>query len=519
MHEPGHDRRRSTRRARAGLALLGSAVVLCASLAGCGLRVPSSQVRSAIAAAEGQGTPGGGGGAGGSTGLTAGGSGSGAVSSGTASGASQVSSAGSSGSAGGTATGGGSGPGAAGGTASGGRGAGGSAGGTGAAAAAAPAGGNGGATDVGVTATSITVGNVSDVGGPVPGLFAGGPKGTQAYFNYINSLGGVYGRRLQLVAADDGLQCSQNEADYSDMVHKVFAFVGSWSLDDNCGAQIIAANSGIPIAQTALSQQMASLPDVYGVAPYTQTVNTGPFLYFKQHYPGDIGSVGTLVGNQASAVAAWQHAKQAIQSIGYKVIYEDDFPPAQSNFTSDVIRMKAQGVKAVILLAVNAPDAAIFASEAAQQGFKPDLWICPVCYFGGYVSEAGGPAHVANQYAYVGFAQFLGDPSVPEVGTFLRWLHSTDPNFVPDEFAAYSWANAALFVNALKSAGPDLTQKKVLAALAATSVFNDGGMVTSANIGKKSPSNCYNILQVRNGSWVKVDDPPSGFRCDGTFVP
>jgi ABC-type branched-subunit amino acid transport system substrate-binding protein len=229
--------------------------------------------------------------------------------------------------------------------------------------------------------------------------------------------------------------------------------------------------------------------------------------------------VGTIVGNQASAVAAWQHAKTAIQSLGYKVVYEDDFPPAQSNFTADVIRMKSQNVKFVILLSVNAPDAAIFASEAAQQGFKPEVWLCPVCYFGAYVSEAGGSSSVAGHYAYVNTADFLGDSSVPEVGTFLNWLHQTNPNFIPDEFAAYSWSNAALFVDMLKAAGPDLTQKKVLAALKATTVFNDNGMVTSANIGSRAPSNCYNILQVQNGDWKKVDDPSTGFRCDGSFIP
>jgi len=75
-------------------------------------------------------------------------------------------------------------------------------------AAPAPPGGNGGATDVGVTATSITVGNISDLGGPVPGLFQGGPYGTQAYFDYINSQGGVYGRKLQLKVNDDQLDCT-----------------------------------------------------------------------------------------------------------------------------------------------------------------------------------------------------------------------------------------------------------------------------------------------------------------------
>lgn len=489
----------------------------CALLSGCGLRLPASEVRSATAAATGSG-------AGVGAGTTAAGQ-SGGSAGGPAAGSGPTKSGGNGSTSGGST---GSGPVGAtssnggGSAATGSTGGGGSVGGGTAPAglvASAPSGGNGGATAVGVTATSITVGNVSDVGGPVPGLFAGGPLGTEAYFDYINSLGGVYGRQLKLVSSDDGLQCSQNEADYSNEVGSVFAFVGSWSLDDNCGAQIMQSHPDVPMVQEYLSPQMADLPDAFGETPYSADVNTGPFLQFKQMFPGAIDSVGTLVGNQASAVASWDHTKQAIESIGYKVVYEDDFPPAQSNFTSDVIRMKAQGVKMVMLLAVNAPDAAIFASEAAQQGFKPQVWLCPVCYFGGYVNESGGASAVNGQYSYLGLADFLGDPSVPEVATFLHWLQVADANFVPDEFAATSWANAALFVHALVEAGPDLTQAKVVSALRGTDVFDDNGMVTSADVGTRSPSNCYNILEIQNGNWVKIDDPSTGFRCDGSFVP
>ena len=244
-----------------------------------------------------------------------------------------------------------------------------------------------------------------------------------------------------------------------------------------------------------------------------------PFNYYKQKFPQDITSVGTLVGNQASAVAAWNHVQSAMESLGYKVVYKDQFPPAQSNFTEDVIRMKADNIKMVVLQSVNAPDAAIFASEAAQQGFHPDAWICPVCYFGGYISESGGAASVNGQYAFVTFADFLGDPGVPEVATYLHWINATNPKFQPDEFSAFSWANAALFVHSIEQIGPDLTQAKLLAVLKGTHTYTDNGMITAADIGARTPSNCYNILQIHSGNWTKVDDPSSGFRCDGTFVP
>ena len=383
----------------------------------------------------------------------------------------------------------------------------------------APPGGNGGKTDVGVTADTITVGNVSDLGGPVPGLFQGGPYGTQAYFDYINSLGGVYGRKLKLNVADDQLQCNQNEAAYQNLIGSVFGFVGSWSLDDSCGAQILAQHPTVPAVQQALSTQFTNLPNAYSEAPYNAGAPTGYFEYFKQKFPDAVGSVGTLVGNQPAAVQSWQYYKTTMQSLGYKVIYEDDFPPAQSNFTADVIRMRSAGVKMVFIIAVNAPDLAAFSQEAAQQGWKPEVFVAPIGYFGAYVSDSGGAAAVEGQYVPVVQAMFLGEDAtaVPEVGLFDHWIKQDFPSFPVDQFSSTSWAQAALFVQALDLTGPNLTRTGLLKSLAQIHSFNDFGMMAPTDIASKASSHCYDILQIHDGKYVKVDDPATGFRCDGTF--
>jgi ABC-type branched-subunit amino acid transport system substrate-binding protein len=54
----------------------------------------------------------------------------------------------------------------------------------------------GGASSPGVNATTVTVGQVDDLTAPLPGLFKGAEDGTEAYFDYINSLGGVNGRKI-----------------------------------------------------------------------------------------------------------------------------------------------------------------------------------------------------------------------------------------------------------------------------------------------------------------------------------
>jgi ABC-type branched-subunit amino acid transport system substrate-binding protein len=225
------------------------------------------------------------------------------------------------------------------------------------------------------------------------------------------------------------------------------------------------------------------------------------------------------VGNQPAAVAAWGYSKKAMESLGYKVIYEDDFPPAQSNFEPDVVRMRADGVKMVYLISLNAPDAADFAAEAAQQNWHPEVFACAVCYTASFMKAAGGPSVVNGMYMNVAAVRFLGEDSatVPEVSRFIHWLKADYPNFPPDQFSAYSWAEAALFVQALKGVGPHLTRAAVVAALRNTHSFDDYGLMAPSDVGSKKPSNCYLMLQINNGQYTKVDDPAQGFRCDAPY--
>ena len=229
--------------------------------------------------------------------------------------------------------------------------------------------------------------------------------------------------------------------------------------------------------------------------------------------------MGTIVGNQPAAVQSWKYFKATMESLGYSIKYEDDFPPAQTNFTADVVRMKSQGIKMVFIIAVNAPDLAIFSQESYQQGFKPEVFAAPIGYFGSYINEAGGPQVVEGQWIPVVQAQFLGEdaPNVPEIALFDQWMKKDFSSFPIDQFSNSSWANAALFVEALKRAGPKATRAGLLAALSQIHSYSDNGTFPDTDIASKKNSICYMLLRIQNGKYVKVDTPPKGFRCDGTY--
>ena len=159
------------------------------------------------------------------------------------------------------------------------------------------------ASTTGITPTSVTVGNISIISGPVPGLFKGAPTGAQAYFAYINSKGGVNGRKLKLDSYDDGFNGQTNATETTTAVAKDFALVGNFSLFDSSGCKILAENSAVPDVSVTLDPGTNSLPNVFSAQPLATGWSLGPLQYYKQHFPGAT-KVGSLVSNIRSSITS-----------------------------------------------------------------------------------------------------------------------------------------------------------------------------------------------------------------------
>jgi ABC-type branched-subunit amino acid transport system substrate-binding protein/tRNA A-37 threonylcarbamoyl transferase component Bud32 len=96
------------------------------------------------------------------------------------------------------------------------------------------------ATAPGVTATEITLGMSAPFSGPAKELGRGMQIGIETYLNHLNeTAGGIHGRKLKLLALDDGYDPARCVATMNDMINQrpVFAFTG---------------NVGTPTAEVAL---------------------------------------------------------------------------------------------------------------------------------------------------------------------------------------------------------------------------------------------------------------------------
>ena len=419
--------------------------------------------------------------------------------------------------AGGDPAAGGGDPAAGGGAAGGGGGGGGAAGAAPRAGAPAPPGGNGGATDVGVTPNSILLGNVADISGPVPGLFQGAVIGTQAYLAKVNSEGGVFGRQLKLQTGDGQLDCGQNKAQHAALSSKVFAFVGSFSLYDDCGQESLNGKN-VPDVHNALGQKAAGAPNNFSVQPLPTGWRTGPLQYYKQKFGDRFTKIGTIWANAGGAGATWVGTRKAIESVGGKVLYERGFGPTDTDFTADVVAMRNEGVQMVYISASDAPTFARFVKAARSQRVDWPIIAGGIGYDEGFIKQAGAAAEgVLNDQQYAMFFNPEDGEKIPAVKDFQTWTSRVAPGRKRDVFAVFGWSSAALFVQALKAAGPQAKRDTVLAELKKITSFDAGGLIAPANPAAKQPAHCYILNEVKGGKWQRLESPANAFRCDGTY--
>lgn len=375
------------------------------------------------------------------------------------------------------------------------------------------AGALGAASGPGITSTTITAGVLADVSGPVPGLFQGGVNGVDAYFQYINSQGGVGGRKLAMKFEDSGLTCAGAQNAATTLATSTFAIVGSWADFDNCQVPVFKANPDLIQVGYPLTNDFRVLPNVFTPRPSPAGFYTGPFIYLHQQYPTATKAASLYSGTPAGEVN-WNYQKAALASAGIQAVYARGVQPTETDFTSDIVRMKNAGVNFILEDDVDVRTIARMLNEAQQQNFHPTVFDAAVGYDNNLM-KLTNPGAAEGMLFDEPFSLFLGQDSssVPEVATFLQWLKKTHPDSPVDLFAMYSWASAALYVQALKSAGPNLTRASLNTALKNIHSFTDNGMVAQSDPGAGGPPTCWLIGEVKNNNFQRLT-PNTSFQCN-----
>ena len=368
-------------------------------------------------------------------------------------------------------------------------------------------------TSPGVTPTEIKVGNVSQITGLVPGFGNTGVAGVKAYFNMINNQGGVCGRRLTLVTADDRFQTATNRNETEKLARQVIALVGNTSVVDDGGAPVIDEKkiADISLATTPPRVRAAMNFSPNPIDPTAESNGIHRILtYFKQTQ----GVKSAAIFYQDAAVAASQvpRYRADFKQAGIPIPDGAEYRVAinATNFRTEATDMKQRQIDLVITIAEIGAIANL-AKAFDDVGYFPKVPFYGAQTYGQKLITLAGPAAEGTEIGLI-FAVPEEKATVPGMADFDTWYKRTAGRLDADFFAVLSWVAASMFVEALRAAGPDPTQAKIVAHMKTVTSYTGGGIVAPINPAQKKTTSCFQVVEVKGGRWVK-QHPARGFAC------
>ena len=154
-----------------------------------------------------------------------------------------------------------------------------------------------------------------------------------------------------------------------------------------------------------------------------------------------------------------------------------------------------------------------------QQFHDPQLTALGASAYDKQLFDIAGNDAVEGAYFFLPSAMYLGEDRAvnKEVDLFNTWMKKTHPTDPVDLFAVYGWASARLFTQALQAAGPRATRAGLLGALRNIHQFDSNTLLAPGDPAGKGAPHCYILLRAHAGNFARIDSPPPGYRCDGTY--
>jgi ABC-type branched-subunit amino acid transport system substrate-binding protein len=377
-----------------------------------------------------------------------------------------------------------------------------------------PDGGNGGATDVGVTEEAVTIANVSDVSGAVPGLFEEAQLAAAAYAAYHNATEGpIYGRQVKFLPLDSRLDSGQNRQQYLRACDEAFAAAGSMSAFEEGAAEPVA-NCGIPdMRSVPTSRPMQAIDNVYGAEVQAPgQVVAAEYSYWAEQYPDAVKKAGALfLENETTRFQTEQNIKATEANLGYDFVYKQSVQIAETNYNGFVLDMIDAGVE-FLYFQGDYSQAVRLANAMRQQNFWPEVYALQTNIYTQDFIESGGSAvegsHVA---AHTVLLEEIDQHE--ELQLYREWLKQVDPSAEPTSLGMLGWSAMKLVIEGLKEIGPEPTREAMIEFLDGVSGWDGGGLTPPQEIGAKQLTSCTIIVEVRDGRFQRIA-PDEGFRCD-----
>jgi branched-chain amino acid transport system substrate-binding protein len=369
--------------------------------------------------------------------------------------------------------------------------------------------------DPGVTPTTILLGGTVPLSGEASAFGSVGP-GAKAYFDYVNSKGGVNGRKLKYVYYDDAYDPARTVQLTRKLVEqdKVFAVFNSVGTANNAAIQPYLNSKRVPQLYVGDGAQAVSQPGKY---PWT--------MGFLQSYVGEGAvygrhlaqtrkgaKIGILYENTALGTDLTKGLERWIRGKGPVVVAKESYEYTDTDVSAQVAKLKAAGADTFMLFA--SPKFAIQGFAAANRlGWKPQVYVSSISIEPGIMAIARLNAPALTKGALsVAFVKNPNDPiwaKDPALALYRTIMKRHHPRGKPaDVYNWYGMTVAWTMVETLKRAGKTPTRAGLLRAATSLNLAGNPfllpGIVLKTSRTRYFPLDKVYLYRYDNRQWVKA---------------
>jgi branched-chain amino acid transport system substrate-binding protein len=323
----------------------------------------------------------------------------------------------------------------------------------------------------GVTDKTIKLGGSYPFSGPASAYGTIG-RSAKAYFDYVNSKGGVNGRKIEFTTLDDGYDPARAVSNSKRLIteEKVFALFNTLGTAPNLAAWDYVNQQKVPHLYLATGasdwgEDVEKHPYTIGWQPDYVTESTAYGEFLKKEKPA--AKVAVLYQNDGFGKDLMGGFEKAIEGSGIKIVARESYEVTDPSVAPQVAKLAASGADTFLDITTPKPGAQAVGA-VAKSDWRPLHILNNVASSKALVLKPVGfdAAQGIVSTAYLKDPedkQWASDAAMKEYKDNLqKFAPKLDVN---EPFNVYGWAAAETMVKALEQAGDKPDRKKLMDAV------------------------------------------------------